>query len=457
MYSTANRSRMIGLVASTAMAGALLSGCASGNAPQADVSASKAETALAKGKYLKAIDHAEAAVMAEPRNAAYRATLGAAYLDAGRFSAAATSFDDAMRLGDNSARTALSLALALTGEGKNYEAAALLNDWQGDVATSDLGLALALAGQPERGIHLMSNAIRNGENTAKMRQNLAYAYALAGRWREARTMAAQDVPAGQLGDRMEEWAAMARPEASQLRVANLLEVPAGVQDSGQPTQLALANYPSVEQLASEASGHAELAQAELAQAELAETPEFAPVPTGDSGFASVDPDVGFNSYQAPATREPAEFRDAFAAPAPSGGSLASVTQDTMRFVESPAVRTAPVRQGISPEPAAIAAAQNADGTHLVQLGSFSSEQGARRAWGIYTARYPELAGHKMVISEAVVRGKRFWRVSAAGYDKSSSRAMCGTVKSRSGEGCFAYAEGRPLPGAVDTGVRMARR
>jgi len=34
--------------------------------------------------------------------------------------------------------------------------------------------------------------------------------------------------------------------------------------------------------------------------------------------------------------------------------------------------------------------------------------------------------------------------------------MCGRVRA-SGAGCFAYAEGRPLPGAVDRGVRLARR
>ena len=62
----------------------------------------------------------------------------------------------------------------------------------------------------------------------------------------------------------------------------------------------------------------------------------------------------------------------------------------------------------------------------------------------------------MVITEAVVRGKRYWRVSAAGFGKSSSSAMCGRVKS-SGGACFAWAEGRPLPGAVDRGVRLARR
>ena len=91
-----------------------------------------------------------------------------------------------------------------------------------------------------------------------------------------------------------------------------------------------------------------------------------------------------------------------------------------------------------------AAAKQSDGTHLVQLGSFASEQGARRAWGIYVKRYPELSGHEMVISEAVVRGKRYWRVSAGGFGRQTSTSMCGRVRA-SGQGCFAYAEGRPLP------------
>ena len=62
----------------------------------------------------------------------------------------------------------------------------------------------------------------------------------------------------------------------------------------------------------------------------------------------------------------------------------------------------------------------------------------------------------MVISEAVVKGKRYWRVAAAGFDRAGSSAICGRVRGN-GQGCIAYAEGRPLPGAVDNGVRMARR
>jgi Flp pilus assembly protein TadD len=432
MNRSAHSNRVVGpkfaLAVTTAMAGALLSGCATSSASPANVSASRAEAALAAGKHEQAIRHAEAAVLAEPRNAGYRAMLGGAYLDAGRFASAATSFADAMQLGDSSPRTVLSLALARTGEGKYAEAGELLNAHERDIPTADVGLALALAGQPERGVHLMSNAIRAGENTPKMRQNLAYAYALAGRWREARLMAAEDVPADQVSDRIGEWAATAAPEAWQLRVARLLDVPAGAHDGGLPAQLALANTPSVDQLAGEASASV---QAELEPVAVGESPvnELA-------ALEEVDP----SAVEAPT------FQAAFTQPAAAPVPTPALTP--VPVVRQEASRFAP--------PVTSQAAPRAASTHLVQLGSFSSEQGARRAWNIYTQRYPELAGHQMVISEAVVKGKRYWRVSAAGFDRTSSTAMCGRVRGN-GQGCFAYAEGRPLPGAVDTGVRMARR
>jgi Flp pilus assembly protein TadD len=451
MYRTATNNRMIALAATTAMAAGLLTGCATHPAPRADLSASRAEAALAKGKAQNAIEHAEAAVQAEPRNAAYRAMLGTAYLDAGRFASAETTFNDAMKLGDNSTRTALSLALALDGEGKYQQAVALLSDWEKEIAPADLGLAYALSGRPDRGVEIMANAIRGGENTPKMRQNLAFAYALDGRWKEARLMAAQDVPANQVGDRMQEWSQMVQPLAWQSRVATLIGAPAGVVDAGQPVELALANNPSVEQLATEASADA------APKVALAAAP--APQPAANvelPAVADAAPQVAVASYPAAKTAEPSDFKSAFASYAPSGGSIAQVTQDALRFVQQPVVQTAAVRQGAAPRAASAAAAKQSAGTHLVQLGSFASEQGARRAWGIYTRRYPELRDHQMVITQAQVRGKHYWRVSAAGYGLASSQAMCGRVKS-GGEGCFAYAEGRPLPGAIDTGTRLALR
>jgi Flp pilus assembly protein TadD len=493
-------SSMMAIAVSTAMAGALLSGCAATPAPRADISATQAQAAMAEGRVDRGVRLSEDAVRADPRNAAYRAMLGKAYLDAGRFASAETSFTDAMALGDNSPRTALSLALSLTAQARYGEAAALLNDWEGQIATADLGLALALSGQPERGIHLMGNAIRGGENTPKMRQNLAYAYAVAGRWREARLMAQQDVPADQVGERMAQWAEMASPEAYQLRIARLLGVPAGIRDMGQPTALALNNTPGLEQLAAEASGYV-ATSGELPAASGAPAPApvavAVAVPEGRMAIPATAAELPAVGRPAPAmdvaagdavaASQPTDFATAFATSAPSGGSLAQVTQDAIRFVSQPVVQSAPVRYGATPdlaqreaasagarqvaaraipqqaasEDAAVAALSSADGTHLVQLGSFSSEQGARRAWGIYVGRYPELAGHDMVITEAVVRGKRYFRVSAAGFDRMASRSMCSAIDARGGDGCITWAANAPLPGALpsrrEDSVRLARR
>ena len=237
MDTLQKRNPMIGLGVTTAMAAVMLSGCATNPGPQASVAAADAQLAIANGQHASAVQSAEAAVAADPRNSEYRMTLGNAYLEAGRFAAASTSFEDAMALGERSPRAALSLALSLTGQARYAEASSLLNDWQGEIAASDLGLAYALAGQPERGIHVLTNAIRGGDNTVKTRQNLAYAYAVAGRWRESHMMVAQDVPAHEVGTRMAEWAQMTHAEAYNARVAGLLGVPANVRDGGQPVHL----------------------------------------------------------------------------------------------------------------------------------------------------------------------------------------------------------------------------
>ena len=457
---TSKKKVLLGL--SSAMAALALAGCAANSAPRADVSAAGAHHALAQGQHHEAVQHAEAAVLADPRNAAYRVTLGDAYLEAGRFASAETAFDEAMTLGENSPRVALSLALALSGQAKYSESAALLSAWEGMIAPADIGLALALAGRAERGIHIMSNAIRAGENTAKMRQNLAYAYAVAGQWREARLMAQQDIPADQVGERMAEWASMTSAQAYQYRVANLLNVPAGVSDPGRPVHLALANNPSLEQLADEAAMGAELAALDAAAPVLGTA---AAAPLSDVAVvAEPGRAPGFADSFAEIARSPVPASDA-AQIAPSVVPAASPARPatTARYASLPAAQ--PARAVAQPAAAAPArrtasspsASSSTNSTHLVQLGSFSSERGALRAWDIYVARYPELADQKMVITQAVVNGKRHWRVSAGDYNRLASRAMCSRVNSRSSDGCITWAYARPLPGAVDNGLRLARR
>ncbi len=298
---------------------------------------------------------------------------------------------------------------------------------------------------------VLTAAIRNGENTAKSRQNLAYAYALNGQWREARAMAEQDLGAEKVGDRMAEWAADIHPDAYQQRIAMLLQVKPNQADPGQPVQLALANSAGAEQLAAEASAAALPAAPQAAPTYAAFSAsgtgyELAPV--GDAA-GDPAPQVAVAAYAPPPPPPPpSTFESAFRSTAPAGG--APVTVDATRFAQdsvTPARGGAPLKSGFT--------GASVNGAHLIQLGSFLSEQGARRAWGIYVKRYPDLANHDMVLSEAVVKGKHYWRVSAGGYDAGSSRAMCGKVNSGRGDGCFAYAEGRPMPGAIDRGSRLA--
>ena len=423
----------------------LLSGCAGGNAPRsASASASQAEMAMAKGKVEQAIPLAEAAVQSSPRDAALRVTLANAYLKAGRFDSAATTYEDAMELGDNSARTALALALSDIAAGRNRDAVALLDDWRESIPASDLGLALALAGETGRGVAILTDALRYGENSAKLRQNLAYAFALDGRWREARLMMQQDVPADQIDDRLSTWATQARPEDHRVRIATLLGAPVR-QDSGQPQMLALSNTPSAEQLAAESSMQQPVEQLAaaaapveapvvpavvVAQAEPASPAPVASAPVATASVASWD-SIAADEVAAPVARPSI----AVAQPAAPRGSLRTKAPAPARV----AVRPATVAKG---------------GSHLVQLGSFSSPQGARRAWGIFTAKNPELKNYRMTITPAVVHGKNFWRVAAGGFNNASAGGLCASVKKRGGA-CFAYAANRAPATNVPVQLRAA--
>ena len=68
------------------------------------------------------------------------------------------------------------------------------------------------------------------EATGRVRQNLAFAYALAGNWEKARTVAAQDVSPADLAPRLAQWASLASPTAAADQVATLLGVQAAAQD-----------------------------------------------------------------------------------------------------------------------------------------------------------------------------------------------------------------------------------
>ncbi len=233
---SANRCSGIRVAVASALSGALLAGCST--LPGLFATPTGPDQAAAVHK--QTIAPAEAAVLAAPADPALRAQLGTSYLSAGRFLSAAASLRDAVTLGDGSAATALRLALALIGSGREAEAAALLADRAEQLPAADLGLALALSGEVGPAIRAMESVLRFGENSVALRQNLALGYALAGRWREARLLAALDLPAGEVGKRMEQWAALAFTQSAPQRLAIVLKLPVNAPDSGLPVELALA-------------------------------------------------------------------------------------------------------------------------------------------------------------------------------------------------------------------------
>jgi Flp pilus assembly protein TadD len=438
-HSTIDRKaalRLARLCLTTALAAGLLAGCTAGGVNHAKF-ASNAQTALGKGSTDKAIALAEQAVLASPRTAAYRTLLGSAYLRAGRFEAARQAFDEAMQLGEDSGKAALSLALADVALGKAGEAVDTLNTYRDSIPASDYGLAMAMAGQTQTGIAALTEALRQGENTSKVRQNLAYAYALDGSWREAKLMAQQDVPADKLNQRLQDWALMARPEDTRRRVAVLLGAPMQA-EGAQPTALALANFPDSNKLAEEAVAMA--ATEKTASSDAADLAKAAAnaLPAPQSDAAAPQPAL------ADASTAPVAARIASIDLAPS----AAASTATARMVANPVVQ--PVHAGSAPVAGR--------GNHVVQLGSFSSNEGAQRAWRHFSTRNPALAGYHSQITQVSVKGRTFWRVQAAGFNGfASARQMCQTVKSKGGvclvmaEPVGAGPEGRPAA------TRMAQR
>lgn len=392
------RAGRLALLGAGITSAALLGGCSS-HAPRPEKMAQQAREALSHGQSARAVMLAEQAVAVDGRNPALRLLLANAYLRSGRFESARQGFADAIELGDDSSRAAIGLVLSDLALGHNSAALDTMNTYGDILPAADLGLALAMAGQNQRGIEVLTNAIRQGNFQPKVRQNLAFAYALSGMWAEAKTMAGQDVPADQVDARIQGWAAMARPEDGRRRVASLLGTPL-IGDTGQPEALALAHFP-----ATTPDQPAPVKAA--AAAPVSELPAAAPAPLASGALARID--------LAPA--------NVAAAPAPTPAAVA------LRPTVAPSV---PVRVAARPR-AAVVAPTRGLGTHLVQLGAFNSEESARRAWHHFVTRDPHLAGHPNLITKVTVRGRDFWRVQAAGFaGQASAAAQCGQLRAHGG-------------------------
>lgn len=376
-------------------------------AAPAEKHAARAEKALAKKKTGAAIASAEAATTAAPRDAAMRMLLGRAYLEAGRYRSAAASFADALALSSTSGSAALSLALAQIGLGEQDAARATLDAHGEKMAAGDRGLALALVGDPIAGVTVLEAEVRGGSADAKTRQNLALAYALAGRWPEAKLMASYDLDPATVSQRIMEWSRFAREQQASAQVAALLGVAPGA-DPGLPAQLAL-NLPA--------------AAIQVAQAEVPPPP------------------VAMVEAAAPLTA-PTETAKVAAVP------FAAPTEVVQRIAEKAAVlpsKPAPTRV----QPALFM--RPTGGRFVVQVGAFGSGAVAESAWSRLTSRIAGLRGFDPSIATVVRGGATFHRLSVSGFaSRSVAVSFCERLRAHGGQ-CFVRES------AGDAPLQWARR
>jgi len=360
--------------------------------------AAMGEAAIRRHDGSMAIAMAERAVSAQPKDARYRAQLGQSYLLGGRFASAVDAFRDAAVLTPRDGRILLGMALADAALDRTAAARAAVAAAQGHIPEPDRGLALALAGDADAAILILEPVARATDATAKTRQNLALAYALAGRWDVARATAAQDLAPAELEARMAKWAKLAAPQARVDRVAAFLGVNAAAMDGGMPVQLALGGMPE----------------------RAVPTPVEMPV-----AVAAADP-----------------------VPVPEAEADVPVTV-AMQTEVVPEVAPAPVVRAPMLVRAAYAVPKR--GTWAVQLGAFSSGRSIEVAWDKLRRTVRPVAGMVPLSSTVRTGGQMFQRLAVGGIgSRAEAISLCEQVRAAGGV-CFV----RSNAGMDAAPVRMA--
>lgn len=430
-----------GLSLSALMLGGTMVGCAQDGAgiasassrdeaamaKRAVASAEKARKALTKEQAAQAVPFAETAVVMQPRDAGYRALLAQSYLKAGRFASAEAAYGDVLTLTPDDSRAALNLALAQIAGGHWEAARKTLDAHEARIDPTDLGLALALAGSPARGVDVLIAATRSPTASAKTRQNLALAFALAGRWQEARNMAGLDLAPADADQRIMQWAAFAKPNHAADQVAALLGV-MPVADPGQPVALALnASVPVA-------------------------------VARSDAGVAVMAAPEPKTETVAIAAASPAPVVETAAQPA-----VAKITFAPHReFVQAlPAVAFTPANIGKAPIAEAarrpVVPRVREKGDWYVQIGAYDSADVARDAWVRARQRFAGFSGTAPAGMTFKTASREYYRLSVGGFSRADADATCRAYRAKGGT-CFVRAgAGDQIAQWAKSGVQVASR
>ena len=397
----------------------------------------RAQSEYGKGHLDVALGFAERAVEASPRDIAYRMLLADLYLKSGRFQSAATTYGDIVSLDPGNRRASLSIALCDIAQGHDDAAVAMLDSIAQDAPPADVGLAYAMAGQPRRAIELLEPAARGQGASGRIRQNLAFAYAMAGDWEKARVTAAQDVSPSDLGARLAQWAALAHPGSGAGQVTALLGVRPGA-DAGQPERLALVSPAAPTALAAAdpapAAPAAEAAPAPAPVQQAAAEPVAPPVPP--VAIASAAPEVPSLAATVRDSQDPKPA--GVTQPLYAGAVAALVTPQPAVLRAGRAFRTRPA--GFELPHAAPAHNSGAGiGRYAVQLGAFSTPKAVERAWSLILNRFGFSALTPLSTTIAVPGKGTLHRLSVAGFEsRAEADRTCGSIRAKGGA-CFVRA------------------
>jgi Flp pilus assembly protein TadD len=411
----------------------------------------KAQSSAKKGDFAEALGFAERSVELSPRDVGYRMLLADLYLKNGRFQSAETTFEDVRRLDPGNSRAGFSIALARIALGRPAGAVAELDRLAETAAPADIGLAYALAGEPRHAIELLEPVARAPGATGRVRQNLALAYAQAGDWDKARVTAAQDVSPAELGSRLEQWAAFARPDSGAVRVAALLGV-APAEDPGQPVRLALAD-PQAPDTAFAAAQPLPEPAAETVPAAAPALAEAAPVVTAEPQGRPVQtasaelPQWISQRAEAEAAAPPVEETR----PVYAEAVQALVTPQPSVLEASPPAIETPARRFEAPRRAAARSEVTGPGRFAVQLGAYSSASAVERAWAQMLRRFGFADLTPLSTTVRVAGRGTLHRLSVAGFaSRDSAGRACRSIQAKGGA-CFV----RTVAG--DAPVRWASR
>ncbi len=398
--------------------------------------AKRASKALVKKKAVKAVAFAEQAVALDSRNASYRMVLGQAYLAAGRFQSAEQSFADTLTLNPENDRAALNLALAQVALGKSEAAQSTLADYRDKLAAADFGLAMALAGNPTEAVRVLEFATRAPDSDAKTRQNLALAYALAGKWTNAKVMAVQDLTPDEADARLGQWATFARPGGGSMQVASLLGVKP-ITDGGQPTRLALAvpAAPVAVAAAEPVAPVAEPVAPEPVAVAAVDTPAFeTPVAPVAVPVAVAEP-VKVAPTPVLIRAEPRPVRTAVIQPSRPAPAKTAISKPV---VAKPLVTpTARLMKAAAFRPAKT-------GQFVVQIGAFQNASSAERAWTRLSGRV-DLASYEAINGAAKVRNASLVRVAVGSFSsRGDADRLCARIK-QTGNVCFVRVQSGDAP------------